>query len=420
MEVEKFYIQKLILHKYVGFMYDLIKDGRFYQLDRAKKIKLPSKYEGGPIESFERIYACADTFTAIVNEKTGKHSIRSADYCNDRICPVCTVRKTLKEYGKLSWKLEQLKDDYTFYFLTLTLPNNFEGFGYELKLMKSVLKDLLEFVGYDNQASRFRFCKGVYGSYEIVKKDKGWHPHLHIILAYPKEYIESTKTAHKVIKGKKRVFENGLQLSCGKKSLLLSVDSIMNRYIELIQSKTDIYNERLQDLLFLDIGFQPCYNIEEGVNELTKYMTKFENIETADDLFIFMRDSYNLGQRVKRGIFKWTEEEKEKYKQHIIAFEERENLYFTQSEESYPYNFEYFKGHYYGTRYVLKDVPIPYTSGTQKLYFAKTIKLEPIYDKDRRFVRYEVKHYPLRLCKNYRYKETVVFADISFVQCKLE
>lgn len=420
MEVEKFYIQKRYLHKYVRFMYELLEDGRFYQLDRAKKIVLPSKYgpNSGPIESFERIYHCADGYKAIVDEKSGKHCITKIKFCNDRICPVCTVRKTLKEYGRLSWKIEKLKDDYTFYFLTLTLPNNYDGFGFELKLIKSVLQDLLDFVGYDHRSARFRFCKGVFGSYEIVKKDKGWHPHLHLVLAYPKNYVESTKTARKIIRGRERIFENGLQLRCGKKSLLLSQDTIMQKYIELVKSKTDVYNERLEDLNFLNIGFQPCYNIEEGVNELTKYLTKFENIETADDLFVYMRDSFNLAQRVKRGIFKWTSDDKREFREYILALKEKQNFDFIQSESSYSYTFEYYKGQYYGTRYIHKDVPIPYTNRTQSVYFAKCIKIVPIYDKERRFLHYEITHYPLRLCKNFHYKETVVFADIGILQCK--
>lgn len=333
MEIIRFYKQKRILHKYVRWMYDLLEDGRFYTLARCDQIKdLPRNYkrEMGEVRIFERMYHCADTLTGYINTEDGSHKVTRGFFCGDRLCPVCTIKKSLWEYSKLTWQMNNFKEDYQYYFLTLTLPNRQDGFRDELNLLYSILRDLFDFIGYDQKSNRFRFCEGVFGSFEITKSDYGWHPHLHLVLAYPKKYIESTKTVTKVIKGKQRTFENGLQLRAGKKSLFLNQDNIMSKFIDLIQSKTGVYNERLEDLRFLNIGFQPCYNIDDGVNEMTKYLIDFEALQSAEDLYIYMRDTYRFQQRVRRGCFRWTKDLKKLHKQFLDKMHEEENLHFIQ------------------------------------------------------------------------------------------
>lgn len=420
MEIMRFYKQKRILHKYVRWMYELLEDGRFYYLQRSKNIKdLPRYYrKGDKVRYFERMYHCADSFTGKLDPNTGEHRLDRGFFCGDRVCPVCAIKKTIWEYSKLTWQMEHFKEDYTYYFLTLTLPNNPEGFRTEIDLLSSILRDLGDYIGYDQKKDRFRFCTGMYGSYEITKSHYGWHPHLHLVLAYPTKYVESTNTVRKVINGRERVFENGLQLRCGKKSLLISQDTIMQKYIDLVKSKTDVYNERLEDLNFLNIGFQPCYNISDGVNEMSKYLIDFEALESVDDLYIYMRDSYNLRQRVRRGIFRWTPELKKQHREYLDKFNAERNFYFVQSSEAKDYNFAWYKDGYYCSRLVEGVVTIPFTNKSKKVMIVKRLMLRPIYDSSGKPSGYQVK----------KIKDKVIydwFKDIQpsfeeFVQIKIE
>lgn len=380
MELIKFYKQKRILHKYVGWMYELLIDGRFYNLEKAKKIKdLPKNYQrgDGPVKRFERMYECSSMLKGYANIKTGEHHITGGFTCGDRVCPVCAVRKAIREYSKLNFSMEQHKERYTYYFLTLTLPNNPCGFRDEILLMNSILPALGDFIGYDHHKDSFRFCEGIYGSYEITKSEYGWHPHVHLVLAYPTEYIESTATVRKVINGRERVFENGLKLRCGKRELTLSQDSIMNRYIELVQSKTNVYDERLEDLRFLNIGFQPCYNIDNITNEMSKYLIDFMEISNADDLYVYMRDSYHLAQRVKRGCFKQGAEFKEAWKKRMDERSADLNKNFIQSEETEKFFFTFKRDGYHAWRVITKTEPVPYTNKFKEVYYAQNFLLVP-------------------------------------------
>lgn len=380
MEIIRFYKQKRILHKYVRWLYDLLADGRFYKLQCASKIKdLPRHWNYGdqPVRFLERMYHCADSFSGIMDENTGEHKLDRGLFCSHRICPVCSIKKSLREYSKLTWQMEHFQEEYNYYFLTLTLPNNPDGFRTEIDLLSSILKDLGTYIGYPQHKDEFHFCSGLYGSYEITKSGYGWHPHLHLVLAYPKKYVADTKTVTKTIKGRERVFENGLQLRWGKRELLLSQDSIMQKYIELIKKKTDVYNARLEDLNFLNIGFQPCYNIEQGVNEMSKYLIDFEALENADDLFVYMYDSYNLRQRVRRGIFRWTPEVKEAYGAFLGEYKNEKTQILYNSGKRY--QFKWNNGEYIAYRYLWRVRKVPFTDNRQKVLVIRSMRLIPQY-----------------------------------------
>lgn len=409
MEFIRFYKQKRILHKYVRWLYELTDEGRFQTLPKAKKIKdFPFNWkaeDGGKIKYFEKMYHCADTFSADVDFDTGEHTLGHGFFCQDRICPVCCVKKSLKEYSKLTFQMNYFKKDYTYYFLTLTLPNNPDGFRSELDLLSKILTELGDFVGFDHTKRSVQICEGLYGSYEITKSDYGWHPHLHLVLAYPTNYVQSTASVKKTIRGRERVFENGLDLRAGDKSLFLNQDIIMNKYIQLIRKYTDIYDERLEDLNFLNIGFQPCYNIEQGVNEMSKYLIDFEAIQNKDDLFIYIRDSYGKKQRVRRGCFIWTEEVAEAHREFMDRWHLEQNLNFMQLGEAvdpesitrrnvHPAHMFWSYNGFVATYLAEKEYTIPFTSTKKIVFYYHRIKITPCFDSSGAPMGYHVERLP--------------------------
>lgn len=406
MEIMRFYKQKRILHKYVRWMYDLLADGRFYHLQRASKIKdLPSKWDYGdqPVRYLERMYHCADTMTAVVDWNTGDHRLQRGFFCGDRVCPVCAIKRSLWEYSKLTWQMEHFQEEYTYYFLTLTLPNNPDGFREEINLMSSLLKELGDYLGYDHHKGQLRLCEGFFGSYEITKSAHGWHPHLHLILAYPKKYICSTPNIRKYIdrNGRERVFVNELVVSCGKKKITLSHDSIMKKYIELVKARTDKYNDRLEDFNFLNIGFQPCYNIEQGVNELTKYLIDFEALTSADELFTYLYDSYGLRQRVRRGIFRWTPEVKAAHRAFLDELHAKDDFYFIQSANTRNANVTWYGNSYMFSTVVIQERQVEFTDRKKRVAVLQRIKCTVNYDNPGS-PRYDYKRLPDKIIENWQ------------------
>ena len=359
----RFYQQKRILHKYVRWMYELLADGRMYELPTSKKIKdLPKSYsyedvprwrrsEGSPgqhlfydgstnenplekeVRFFERLYHCSDRLKGYFNKDTKEvKTTKVYNTCENRFCPVCQVRKAINEYSKLRYNLDTFGNKYEYFMLTLTLPNNKDGFKEELDLFKKCLRDLFDKFGFhSNQEGRVNLCEGVYGSYEItVSEEKGWHPHLHLILAYPKEYIKCYSD-HPYYNGYKTTYYlDEFVASDGKKIIAFNYDKVVKVWVDLVRKYTHKYDKLLDKNEWLSVNFVRIRNIDDGINELAKYLIDFTQINSADQLYIFMRDAYGTRQRLRRGCFVWSPEVNEVYKEHIGKVRAEKNGYFIQ------------------------------------------------------------------------------------------
>lgn len=129
------------------------------------------------------MYDCGDNVTFEGSK------IVSANFCRQRLCPLCQRRKSLKTYSDFC-KILSLLGDYSFLHLVLTVPN-----------VKG--DELSETLDYMNKcASRFfkvkevadAFC-GVARVTEISynKKNNDYHPHFHNLVAVKKSYFTSRK-----------------------------------------------------------------------------------------------------------------------------------------------------------------------------------------------------------------------------------
>lgn len=125
--------------------------------------------------------------------------LQTADFCRDRLCPMCSWRKTLKIAGQVSSIVESLVEslvvDYDFLFLTLTVPN---CSGSDLPRTVTRLYN-----AWSKLRKRKRFKDSVCGYFKALeitrnlnKRSKSYgtyHPHFHIILAVKKNYFTSNK-----------------------------------------------------------------------------------------------------------------------------------------------------------------------------------------------------------------------------------
>lgn len=112
--------------------------------------------------------------------------LHRANFCRDRLCPMCAWRRSYKIFGQVSQIMDLIEKDYAFIFVTLTV-RSCDG------------EQLSEYIDRMNRAWR-RFiqykrikqiCKGFFRGLEITYNAETdcYHPHFHVIFAVPKGYF---------------------------------------------------------------------------------------------------------------------------------------------------------------------------------------------------------------------------------------
>lgn len=144
----------------------------------------------------EAVAHCGDHLQFIVpieNGQLGESKLNMANFCKDRLCPVCTYRKTLKIFNQLSAIMDVIENDYSFLMLTLTIPN---CHGWELS---NTIDELMK--GVDRLFKRTRVKKAVKGYFRALEVTRNeevntYHPHYHFILAVNNSYFTSRDYIH--------------------------------------------------------------------------------------------------------------------------------------------------------------------------------------------------------------------------------
>lgn len=62
-------------------------------------------------------------FRKPLSDSSAKWTLYDANFCRERLCPMCSWRRSLKIYSHVSKIMDYIQDDYIFLFLTLTVPN---------------------------------------------------------------------------------------------------------------------------------------------------------------------------------------------------------------------------------------------------------------------------------------------------------
>lgn len=152
-------------------------------------LKLSEIYSAaGLLRYAERAKTCATWLQYTLPPEGGDKRLFGANFCQLRLCPLCIARRAKKAAYRLSCVLDAVQaghPDVTYLFLTLTVKN-VEG------------KDLGDTLGQLTKAWD-RLCKqrpvkravmGWFRAIEITCKDKGYHPHIHAIVAVEPDYFK--------------------------------------------------------------------------------------------------------------------------------------------------------------------------------------------------------------------------------------
>lgn len=137
-----------------------------------------------------RVRFCSLQLAFAVNTETGEKRLHSADFCRERLCPMCAWRKSLKCFQEVSRVIDatqQEQPNLVPIFLTLTLRN---CTGEELgETLDTVFQGWKRVINNDRMK---RIFKGWFRALEVTynKEADTFHPHIHAILMVEKGYFK--------------------------------------------------------------------------------------------------------------------------------------------------------------------------------------------------------------------------------------
>ena len=115
-----------------------------------------------------------------------KGTLVNANFCKDRLCSMCSWRRSRKIFGQVSRVMERISGKYMFLFLTLTVRNvSAECLSETLNRLNSAFNQLMR------QKPVKKVVKGYFRALEVTysKPLDNYHPHFHCVLAVPKGYL---------------------------------------------------------------------------------------------------------------------------------------------------------------------------------------------------------------------------------------
>ena len=161
---------------------------------KNKSLKLATALHAlGQKKRANRVYWCSDVLGFQEDAETGKKTLKTALFCRERLCVMCSWRKSIKMFYQLSKVMDvaqEEKTDIKPIFLTLTVRN---CKGEELKdvlgMMFKGWKSLMEHRKIrDIQEGWFRALEVTYN-----EKSDTYHPHFHALIMVKKSYFLGTK-----------------------------------------------------------------------------------------------------------------------------------------------------------------------------------------------------------------------------------
>lgn len=208
-------------------------------------------YEIGLKNRALKVLDCGSFLEFKVNEEKAK--LQLANFCKDRLCPMCNWRRSLKIFAQVSKVMNNMPDDYEFIFLTLTVKNCTSE---ELSKTVNILYDGWRYL-YNKNPKFKRVIKGTFRTFECTLNSNPrslyygtYHPHLHCTLAVKKGYFTS-----------KDYISQDEMKQLWKKACNLDYDPII--HIEKVYLKDDNGEKQTEGI-----------DLAKAVAEATKYAVK--------------------------------------------------------------------------------------------------------------------------------------------------
>lgn len=134
----------------------------------------------GDTDLWRKLRFCGDSLKFAFPSDGSRPVLLGADFCKDRICPLCNWRHSLKLFSQLSKVLDYCGNKFVYYFLTLTIVSKT---GDKLSDQIDLLQDSWYLLSHQRKVRSM--VKGFFKSLEVTyNRSKDWfHPHYHVVLA---------------------------------------------------------------------------------------------------------------------------------------------------------------------------------------------------------------------------------------------
>lgn len=174
------------------------KDKKGKEIDwKSKKIRnilLAESYKRLHLKKAYRVQECG-TYLEFKQSKENPNlkKLSNANFCKDRLCPMCSWRRSLKIFGQVSKIMDKLQEgnEYEFLFLTLTSKNVYgENLSEELNNLFYGINKFFKITKLKKSIKGwFRALEVTHNLNEKSKSYDTYHPHFHIILIVNKSYF---------------------------------------------------------------------------------------------------------------------------------------------------------------------------------------------------------------------------------------
>lgn len=159
--------------------------------DRLQKIIDKMQIKDSLIKYYKPVIQSPIQFKAISEcgsflEIDKEMHIYKANFCRNRMCPVCNMRKSQKQWLLINNYVEGIVNQYDFIFITLTVKNcAAEMLSKTLDQLSHALQKLVKLRKWK------RAIKGYIRGTEITfnSTEHTYHPHIHMICAVSKDYF---------------------------------------------------------------------------------------------------------------------------------------------------------------------------------------------------------------------------------------
>ena len=149
-----------------------------------------SMHRLGMHKKANRVWWCSSTLAFLENLETGEKKLHSADFCKERLCPMCQWRKSLKVFHQVSKVIDRTQEEnknLVPLFLTLTMKNCTD------EELSNTITDIFQgWYQLTKHRKIKRVVQGWFRALEVTynKEDDTFHPHIHAIILIDKSYFK--------------------------------------------------------------------------------------------------------------------------------------------------------------------------------------------------------------------------------------